>query len=88
MFLVLAAAALAFVSATHALGAPVTPNEARAIAKESYIYAFAMLESYNTMYKQLADPKATAVARIYGPSEAAMKGAWNLPPLTPVPPAK
>ena len=27
----------------------------------------------------------SAVARVYGPSEAAMNGSWKLPPLTPVP---
>jgi hypothetical protein len=32
--------------------------EARAIAKEAYIYAFAMLENYNTLYKQVASPTA------------------------------
>lgn len=30
--------------------------EIRSITKEAYIYAFPMLESYNTMYKQLANP--------------------------------
>ena len=34
------------------------PAELRATAKDAYIYAFAMIENYNTMYKQLADPKA------------------------------
>ncbi|MDM0026488.1 DUF1254 domain-containing protein [Variovorax saccharolyticus] len=34
----------------------VSPAEARAVAKDAYIYAFSMLENYNTMYKQLADP--------------------------------
>lgn len=32
--------------------------QTRAVAKEAYIYAFAMIENYNTMYKQLADPAA------------------------------
>jgi hypothetical protein len=32
--------------------------EARAIAKDAYIYAFAMLENYNTLYKQVASPEA------------------------------
>ncbi|MFI8720022.1 DUF1254 domain-containing protein [Stenotrophomonas sp. NPDC077464] len=32
--------------------------EVRAIAKEAYIFAFAMLENYGTMYKQLANPQA------------------------------
>jgi hypothetical protein len=26
--------------------------EARSIAKDAYVYAFAMLENYNTMFKQ------------------------------------
>jgi len=45
--------------------APATPAptpesrvDERAIAKDAYIYAFAMLENYNTLYKQVADPKA------------------------------
>jgi len=33
-------------------------EEARAIAKEAYVYAYAMLENYNTLYKQVADPQA------------------------------
>ena len=35
-----------------------SPEEARAIAKEAYIYAFAMTESYNTWYKQAVDASA------------------------------
>jgi hypothetical protein len=38
--------------------ADVSPQEAQAIAKEAYIYAFAMLENYNTMYKQVVNPAA------------------------------
>ena len=35
---------------------PVTsPEEMRAIAKEAYIYAFPMMESYRTMYVQAVD---------------------------------
>jgi len=30
----------------------------RAIAKDAYLYAFAMLENYQTMYKQAVDPQA------------------------------
>ncbi|MEJ8856261.1 DUF1254 domain-containing protein [Variovorax robiniae] len=33
-------------------------SEVRAIAKEAYIYAFPMIENYNTMYKQVASPQA------------------------------
>lgn len=42
---------------TAAQSAP-TPAQVRATAKEAYIYSFAMLENYNTMYKQLANPAA------------------------------
>lgn len=34
------------------------PSDARAIAKEAYLYAFAMLENYRTWYKQAVDAKA------------------------------
>ena len=37
---------------------PVVESDARAIAKEAYLYAFAMLESYNTWYKQAVDASA------------------------------
>jgi hypothetical protein len=39
---------------------PVPPPEARAIAKDAYIYAFAMLESYQTWYSQAVDKNANA----------------------------
>jgi hypothetical protein len=35
-----------------------TPNEAAAIAKEAYIYAFPMMENYRTMYVQAIDRTA------------------------------
>ena len=38
------------------LAAP--PRDARAIAKEAYLYAFAMMENYQTWYKQAVDTKA------------------------------
>lgn len=46
--------------AAEAAGSGTTEEdaEARAIAKEAYIYGFAMLENYNTLYKQVADTKA------------------------------
>src|ERR1700749_913234 len=34
------------------------PRDARAIAKEAYLYAFAMLENYQTWYKQAVDEKS------------------------------
>lgn len=38
--------------------APVTPDEARAIAQEAYVYAYPMLENYRTMYAQAIDRHA------------------------------
>ena len=32
-----------------------TPEEARAIAREAYIYAFPLVEAYKTLYKQAID---------------------------------
>jgi hypothetical protein len=37
------------------------PDSPRAIAKEAYLYAFAMLENYQTMYKQAVDSRGTGV---------------------------
>lgn len=42
-------------TARTAMPITATPAEAQAIAKEAYIYAFAMLESYNTWYRQAVD---------------------------------
>ena len=33
----------------------VTPEEARAIAREAYIYGFPLVETYKTLYKQAID---------------------------------
>ena len=33
----------------------VTPGEARAIAREAYIYAFPLVEAYKTLYQQVID---------------------------------
>jgi hypothetical protein len=41
-----------------AQAAPASAEETRAIAGDAYIYAFAMLESYQTLYKQAIDAKA------------------------------
>ncbi|CAN7771908.1 DUF1254 domain-containing protein [Cupriavidus necator] len=35
-----------------------SPIEVRAIARDAYIYAFPLIENYNTMYKQLANPSS------------------------------
>ncbi len=39
-------------------GAPGTADTPRAIAKDAYLYAFAMLENYQTMHKQAVDATA------------------------------
>ena len=38
--------------------APGTADTPRAIARDAYLYAFAMLENYQTMHKQAVDAKA------------------------------
>ena len=44
------------VESSHpALAQTVSPTEARAIAKEAYIYAFPMVEGYKTLYAQAVD---------------------------------
>jgi hypothetical protein len=40
------------------VGHAAPPPDARAIAKEAYLYAFAMLENYQTWYKQAVDTNA------------------------------
>ncbi|MER9401489.1 DUF1254 domain-containing protein [Mesorhizobium sp. M0615] len=42
-------------SGAAAAAANVGPNEARAIAKDAYVYAYAMMESYQTWRKQAVD---------------------------------
>jgi hypothetical protein len=53
----LAAIAIVAVPA-RLLAQTVSPVETRAIAKEAYIYAFAMLENYQTWYSQAVDKNA------------------------------
>ncbi len=45
-------------AAVSPLAHAAVPRDARAIAKEAYLYAFAMLENYQTWYKQAVDAKA------------------------------
>ncbi|MEJ8859643.1 hypothetical protein WKW79_34140 [Variovorax robiniae] len=54
----LIACALCVFASQPSLAQTPTPDPAavRAIAMEAYIYAFPMIENYNTMYKQLANP--------------------------------
>ena len=63
---------LSVLAGAHALPAvsasavPPSAAEVRAIAKDAYIYSFAMLESYNTMYKQVASPNDPAYVGGFG----------------------
>ena len=59
----LAAIAIVAVPA-RLLAQTVSPVETRAIAKEAYIYAFAMLESYQTWYSQAVDKNAMRRRRL------------------------
>ncbi len=43
-----------------------TPDEARAIAKDAFIYAYPMLYNYKTMYEQAIDPEAKAYVGGFG----------------------
>ena len=45
-------------SVESASGEAITTDTPRAIAKDAYLYAFSMLENYQTMYKQAADRQA------------------------------
>ena len=56
---------LSVVAAHPALAQP-SPAEVRAITKEAYIDSFAMLENYNTMYKQVASPSDPAYVGGFG----------------------
>jgi len=56
---------LSLIAAQPALAQP-SPAEVRATAKEAYIYSFAMLENYNTMYKQVASPSDPAYVGGFG----------------------
>ena len=41
----------------------ITPDEARAIAEEAYVFAYPMLENYKTMYAQAIDKSSGDLAR-------------------------
>ena len=45
-------------SSDTAKDAPVTPEEAQAIAEEAFVYAYPMMENYRTMYVQAIDRTA------------------------------
>ncbi|MFM0503157.1 DUF1254 domain-containing protein [Paraburkholderia caffeinilytica] len=49
-----------------AASAIATPDEARSIAKDAFIYAYPMLFNYKTMYEQAIDPNAKAYVGGFG----------------------
>ena len=55
LLVALAAIVVTAVSSAQA----VTPSEARAIAKDTYVYAFAMMESYQTWYSHAVDKSSS-----------------------------
>ena len=67
---------------SEAAGVTVSPDEARSIAKDAFIYAYPMLFNYKTMYQQAVDTKARTwvggfgkfrnYSRPYGPENRAI----------------
>ena len=87
--------ALAFtINSTEATTMP-TPDEARAIAREAFIYAYAPIQGYQTLYNQTQSPGADKesnwlpapagpffmVIRMYGPEQRILSGGWKEPAL-------
>ncbi len=74
---------LVAVSPCGALGADVTPAEARAIAKEAYIYGFPMVDSYRIQYDYFVNSKGPQykapwnhlvnTPRVYTPADTAIQ---------------
>ena len=62
---------------------PVTPEQARAIAKEAYIYGFPMVDSYRIQYSYFVDSHSPeykgdwnqvhSIARVYTPADVAVQ---------------
>ncbi|WP_144143626.1 DUF1254 domain-containing protein [Paraburkholderia sp. BCC1884] len=50
----------------HSSSLTASPEEARAIARDAFIYAYPMLYNYKTMYEQAVDPKAKAYVGGFG----------------------
>ena len=60
-----------------------TPNEARAIAKEAYIYGYPLVDNYRVNYSYFVDPRSpefkapwnaiSSVARVYTPDDKAIQ---------------
>ena len=70
-------------SAPAASGGPVTPDQAREIAKDAYIYGFPMVDSYRIQYSYFIDPSSPeykgpwnqvhSVARVFTPADTAVQ---------------
>jgi hypothetical protein len=70
-------------SVPSAPGAEVTPDQARAIAKEAYIYGFPMVDSYRIQYSYFINPASPeykgpwnqvhSVARVFTPADTAVQ---------------
>ena len=68
---------------TSAPGGPVTAEQARAIAKEAYIYGFPMVDSYRIQYSYFINPASPeykgpwnevhSVARVFTPEDTAVQ---------------
>ncbi len=56
-FLMCIAYALPLLVTGTAKAADITPAEARAVAKEAFVYGFAFVENYRSLYKQAVDSK-------------------------------
>jgi hypothetical protein len=64
-------------------GDTVTPEEARAIAKEAYVYGFPMVDNYRVLYSYFGDPQSPeyrggwnvvhSTARVYTPEDRAVQ---------------
>ena len=80
---ILAAAALLAGGLAEAAAADLSPDEARAIAKEAYIYGFPMVDSYRIQYAYFVDDKNPEykapwnhlknIPRVYTPADTAIQ---------------
>ena len=57
-----AAAAIALVTLTAAGADTISPDDAKAVAEEAYVFAYPMLETYRTMHLQAIDQHAEGYA--------------------------
>ena len=80
-------------SAAHAQSG-VSPAEARAIAKEAYIYGFPMVDSYRIQHAYFVDPKSPEykapwnhlvnTPRVYTPADTAIQMASGVNQVAPI----